>query len=134
MQELIISMMRFSAAMTLFGMQQLQNAVGAAADTQSAVDQFRKALDDMSDTVTQQMDVSKQETLKSMTNAQKDLIGNTFDAMNVRQLDPRELMNTGGDLMRKTSDSLADLVKKATAPMAKAASEPAPGVDALGRH
>lgn len=132
MQELIISVMRFSAAMTLFGMQQLQNAVGAAADTQAAVDQFRKALDEMSDAVTNQMDASKQATLKSMTNAQKDLVGNTFDAMNVRQLDPRELMNTGGDLMRKTSDSLADLVKKATAPMAKSAAEPEPIGQALG--
>ena len=36
--------MRFSAAMTLFGMQQMQNAVGAAADTQAAVSKFREAL------------------------------------------------------------------------------------------
>ncbi|MGH9719780.1 MAG: hypothetical protein ACRD8O_06175 [Bryobacteraceae bacterium] len=115
MQELMVSMMRFSAAMTLFGMQQLQNALGAAADTQATVTKFREALDSMTNAVSSQMDDSKKATLDSMTKVQSDLVDRTWDAMNVQALDPREVINTTGDLMKKTSDSLADLVKKATA-------------------
>ena len=115
MQELIASMMRFSAAMTLFGMQQMQNAVGAAADTQAAVNKFREALDAMSAAVAAQMDESKKATLENMSKVQSDLVDRTFDAMNVQAMDPREMMQTTGDLMRKTTDSLAGMVQKATA-------------------
>ena len=121
MQELIASMMRFSAAMTLFGMQQMQNAVGAAADTQAAVNKFREALDAMSAAVAAQMDESKKATLENMSKVQSDLVDRTFDAMNVQAMDPREMMQTTGDLMRKTTDSLAGMVQKATA---KATPEP----------
>ena len=121
MQELIASMMRFSAAMTLFGMQQMQNAVGAAADTQTAVTKFREALDAMSAAVAAQMDESKKATLENMSKVQSDLVDRTFDAMNVQAMDPREMMQTTGDLMRKTTDSLAGMVQKATA---KSAPEP----------
>jgi hypothetical protein len=99
--------------MTLFGMQQVQNAVGAAVDTQDALTKFSKALNAMSDAVADQMDASKQETLKSMSKVQEDMVTRTFDAMNVQALDPREMMNTTGDVMRKASDSLVEMVKKA---------------------
>ncbi|MEO7653115.1 MAG: hypothetical protein ABIZ80_21870 [Bryobacteraceae bacterium] len=115
MQELIASMMRFSAAMTLFGMQQVQNAVGAAADTQTAVTKFREALDAMSAAVAAQIDESKKSTLENMSKVQSDLVDRTFDAMNVQAMDPREMMQSTGDLMRKTTDSLAGMVHKATA-------------------
>jgi hypothetical protein len=122
-------MLRFSAAMTLFGMQQVQNAVGAAVDTQDALNKLTKALNAMSDAVSNQMDASKQETLKSMSKVQEDLVTRTFDAMNVQAFDPREMMNTTGDLMRKTSDSLVDMVKK-TVPQTSS-SEPKSASEAL---
>ena len=132
MQELITSMMKFSAAMTLFSMQQVQNAVNAAADTQSALTKFREALDKVTDVVTSQIDESKQETLKSMTKVQTDIVDRTFDAMNVDALDPREVMHTTSDLMKKTSDAMGDLVKKAAAATAAASSEPKSAAEALG--
>jgi tRNA A58 N-methylase Trm61 len=131
MQELITSMMKFSAAMTLFSMQQVQNAVNAAADTQSALTKFREALDKVTDAVTSQIDENKQETLRSMTKVQNDIVDRTFDAMNVDSLDPREMMHTTSDLMKKTSDAMGDLVKKAASATA-ASSEPKSAADALG--
>ena len=113
MQELIASMMRFSAAITLFGMQQFQNVVGAAADTQAAMDKFREALDKVTDAVASEMDDAKKATLESVSKVQSDLVGRTFDAMNVQVMDPREVMQTTGDLMRKTTDSLAGIMQKA---------------------
>ncbi len=131
MQELIVSMMRFSAAMTLFGMQQLQNAVSAAADTQSALDKFKDALDAMTDAMAKQMDEAKTSTLDSMTKVQKDIVDRSFDAMNMQAFDPREMMSTTADLMKKTTDSLSDLVNKAMPKSESASSEPQAAAEAL---
>ena len=132
MNDLVASMMKFSTAMTLFSMQQLQNAVTAAADTQSAMTKFREALDAMTGAVTTQMDDSKKATLDSMSKVQKDLMDRTMDAMNVQAFDPREIMQTTGDMMRKTTDAMSDMLKKATSAGEKlAAGEPQAAVEAL---
>ncbi|MFN0164885.1 MAG: hypothetical protein ACKV22_00520 [Bryobacteraceae bacterium] len=128
MQELIVSMMRLSAAMTLFGMQQIQNAVGAAADTHHTLEKFRKALDSMTDAMAKEMDESKTAALDSMTKVQTDIINRTWDAMNVESFDPREMMSTMADLTKKTSDSLADLVVKSES---KSDSEPKAAANAV---
>lgn len=112
MQELIVSMMRFSAAMTLLGMQQIQNAVDAATDTQTTLDKIRQALDSMTDAMAKQMDESRSSTLDSVTKVQNDIVTRTWDAMNVQSFDPREMMTTMADLTKKTTDSIADLVGK----------------------
>ncbi|MBK9166274.1 MAG: hypothetical protein IPM24_02285 [Bryobacterales bacterium] len=131
-QDLMASMMRFSAAMTLFGMQQMQNAVGAAADSQAALTKFREALDSVTNAVSSQMDDSKKATLDSMSKVQNDMVDRTFDAMNVQAFSPTEMMHTGTDLMRRTTDSLAEMVKKATATAAPESSgEPKPAAEAL---
>ena len=132
MQDLINSMMKFTAAMTLFSIQQVQNAVGVAADTQSALGKIREALDAMTNAVTSQMDDTKKATLNKMDEVQKDLVDRTFDAMNLQALDPREMMNTTSDLMKKTSDAMGDLVQKATSAARSASSEPKPAAEALG--
>ncbi|MEX2264137.1 MAG: hypothetical protein WD696_19445 [Bryobacteraceae bacterium] len=112
MQELITSIMRFTTAVTLFGMQQVQNAVGIAADTTGAINRFRAELDKLSDAVEQHIDDSKKATLDSMLRAQVDLVDRGFTAMNMQVLDPREMVQTTTDLMRKTTDSLVDMMKK----------------------
>ena len=112
MQDLINSIVRFSAAMTLFSMQQMQNAVGAATDTNQGLGKFRDALDAITDAVTSQLDENKKPTLNSMSNLGHDIVDRTWDAMNVSALDPREVLDTTSDLMKKTSESLADLMKK----------------------
>ena len=113
MQDLINSIVRFSAAMTLFSMQQMQNAVGAAADTQAAFDKFRDALDAVTDAITSQLDENKKPTLDSMAHLGNDIVDRTWDTMNVSAMDPREVLKTTSDMMKKTSDSLPEMMKKA---------------------
>ncbi len=115
MQDVIASMMRFTTAVTLFGMQQVQNAVVFASDSQTAMNKFKDALDSLTDVVTKQFDSAKTATLESMLKAQKEMVDRGMSAMNVQALDPREMMQTTTDLMRKTTESFADMVKKATA-------------------
>jgi len=112
MQDLINSIVRFSAAMTLFSMQQMQNAVGAAADTQAALGKFKDALDSITNAITSQLDDAKKPTLDSMANLGSDIVDRTWDTMNVGAMDPRQVLQTTGDLMKKTSESLAGMMKK----------------------
>jgi len=130
MQEMINSMMRFSAAMTMFGMQQIQNAAELAVDSQSAIKKFRENLDAVTDALIAQLDESSKPALKSMTNLGSDLVDRTMTAVNVSALDPRELVHTTEDLMRKTTDSLADMMKKKSA----SNGDPQPAAEALSHR
>ncbi len=114
MQSLIVSMMRFSAAVTLFGMEQLQssfNVVEGEEDLSKAMDRFEEALDSMTDALVKKIDDKKKDTLKSVTRMSEDVVGRTMDGMNV--MDPREVLRATNDLLKKTTDATADWVTKA---------------------
>jgi hypothetical protein len=134
MQDLMNSMVRFSAAITLFGMQQLQNAAELAVDSQTALKKFRENLDAVTNALIAQLDENSKPALNSMTNLGSDLVDRTMAAVNVSALDPRELMHTTEDLMRKTTDSLADMIKKKPATDGKSAGEPRPAAEALSHR
>ena len=112
MEKLIVSMMRFSTAVTLLGLEQLENAMkmGGGEDMSKAMDKFRATLDSFTDTVTQELDHKKQKTLKSMSHMSEEAVHRAVEGLNV--VDPRELLRNTSDLMRKASDSVADLVAK----------------------
>src|SRR2546427_13207230 len=67
LRELTSSMIRFSNAVTLFSMQQMQNALGAVTDSQALINRFCGALDAISNTLSTQIDAAKKSTLDSMT-------------------------------------------------------------------
>ena len=133
LRELTSSMIRFTNAVTLFSMQQMQNALGAVTDSQAVINRFCSALDAISNTLSTQIDASKKSTLDSMTRTGSEMVDRTMDAMNVQALNPREIMDTTADVMRKTTDSMADIVRKATTPAPHGHSgEPESAADALG--
>jgi hypothetical protein len=136
LRELTSSMIRFTNAVTLFSMQQMQNALGAVTDSQAVINRFCGALDAISNTLSTQIDSSKKSTLDSMTRTGSEMVDRTMDAMNVPALNPREMLDTTADVMRKTTDSMADLVRRATTPVSHgghhAAGEPEAAADALG--
>jgi len=130
-------MIRFSNAMTMFGIQQMQNAFGVVTDSQSVINRFVNALDSISNSLSSQIDDSKRSTMDSMTRTSSDIVDRTFDAMNVQALDPRGMMDTTADLMRKTTDSMADMMRRTTSSMSSGAQsgsnsgEPEPAADVL---
>jgi len=131
-------MIRFTNAVTLFSMQQMQNAIGAVTDSQQVINRFCSALDAISNTLSTQIDASKKSTLDSMSKTGSEMVDRTMDAMNVQALDPREIMDTTADVMRKTSDGMADIVRRATGTSSKhhhgeSAGEPESAADALGK-
>src|SRR5438477_11868376 len=133
LRELTSSMIRFTNAVTLFSMQQMQNALGAVTDSQAVINRFCGALDAISNTLSTQIDASKKSTLDSMSRTGTEMVDRTMDAMNVQALNPKEVMDTTADLMRKTSDSMADMVRRtSSAASGGSSSEPEPAADALG--
>ena len=103
MRELITSMMRFSGAVTMFGVEQVQNAMGAPADTRAAISRMCATLDSMADSLVSRMDDSKRAAFKSMSKAQADAVSRTFGAVN---------LDLPGEFMEKTSQSLSGLVSR----------------------
>ena len=135
LRELTSSMIRFTNAVTLFSMQQMQNALGAVTDSQAVINRFCGALDAISNTLSTQIDATKKSTLDSMSRTGTEMVERTIDAMNVQALNPKDVLNTTADLMRKTSDSMADVVRQATSPATHGSSaEPESAAEALGRH
>src|SRR5258708_3250179 len=130
LRELTSSMIRFTNAVTLFSMQQMQNALGAVTDSQAVINRFCSALDAISNTLSTQIDATKKSTLDSMTKTGSEMVDRTMDAMNVQALNPKEVMDTTADLMRKTSDSMADMVRRTAA--ATGSTEPESAAEALG--
>src|SRR5713226_10526317 len=122
LRELTSSMIRFTNAVTLFSMQQMQNALGAVTDSQEVINRFCGALDAISNTLSTQIDSSKKSTLDSITRTGSEMVDRTMDAMNVPALNPREMLDTTADVMRKTTDSMADIVRRATTPVAHSGS------------
>jgi hypothetical protein len=133
LRELTASMIRFTNAVTLFSMQQMQNALGAVTDSQAVINRFCGALDAISHTLSTQIDSTKKSTLDSMTRTGSEMVDRTMDAMNVQALHPKEMMDTTADLMRKTSESMSDMVRRtASAAHSASSAEPESAAEALG--
>ena len=123
MQNLIISMMRFSAAVTLFGMEQLQNTLNAVEGDEEfskTTDRFEEALDSLTEALKNRIDDKKKDTLKSITKMSEDVVNRTFDGMSA--IDPRDIMKATNDLIQRTSDTTAEWVSKAADKMTESKS------------
>jgi hypothetical protein len=106
MRELISSLMRFSGAVTLFSIEQIQNAVGAPADTRAAIARMIETLDSMSESLISKIDEPKRAVHESMSKAQSEVVGRSFNAVN---------LNAPDELMKRTSASLSRAVTRSAA-------------------
>jgi hypothetical protein len=100
LRELTSSMIRFTNAVTLFSVQQMQNALGAVTDSRAVINRFCEALDNISNTLADQIDPSKQSTLKSINNAEVDAAKKAFHA--AETVNPKEWMDKGIDSWEHT--------------------------------
>ena len=65
LRDLTRSMIRFTNAVTLFSIQQMQSALGTVTDSQALINRFCDALDAIANTLSTQTDASKKSTLGS---------------------------------------------------------------------
>jgi len=130
MQKLIVSFMRLSSAMTLFGMEQMQSAAGTVSgntDISKAIDKLVDSIDSVTDRLADEVDASKRETLSTITRISADAVDRTWRGMNMGLMDPNEAMRATSDLLKKTSDSVSDWMKTNDVD----AEEPKPAAEAL---
>lgn len=121
MTNLVVSMLRFSAAFTLYGVEQLENSLKVAEGgdkANQAIEGFGKTLNAVTDVLIRDMDQKKRETLESVSRASEDMVHRTMEGAEI--LDPREVMKVSTDLLQKTSDVTAKWVGKAASAMEKA--------------
>ena len=127
-RELSTSLIRFSNALAMFGMQQMQNAMGAITDSQAMLTRVCQTLDSLSDSLSHQIDASKKSTLDSITRTGTEMVDRTIEVMNVQALDARGVMDTTAEFVRKTTDTVAEMIRK---PAANGAAEPQNAADVL---
>src|SRR3990172_7658173 len=121
MTNLAVSMLRFSAALTLYSVEQLEhslNVVEGGADLSKTLQGFELTLDSLSEVLMREMDEKKKETLQPVSKASRDMVGRTMEGMEI--MDPREIIKASSDLLQKTSDVTARWVSKAAEAMEKA--------------
>ena len=99
MQETLNSLVRLSAAITVFGVQQVQTAVGTA-DTKESVDKLRGVIDGVAAAVSAKIDESQLPAFSSLSNLSREVVDRTWE-------------NTTG-LVKTTSDWLYEIVKANT--------------------
>jgi len=121
MTNLVVSMVRFSAAMTLYGVEQLEHSLSlleGGTDLSKAIQGMEKTLNSLSEVLMREMDEKKKDTLDSMSKASKEMVDRTLEGMEI--MNPREVLKASGDLLQKTSDVTAKWVSKAAEAMEKA--------------
>ncbi|MFZ0427938.1 MAG: hypothetical protein WAO20_07460 [Acidobacteriota bacterium] len=134
MDKFLVSMMRFSTAMTLFGIEQLQGAVssvGSGEDLTAPLSRLQQAMDTFSDAVMKQVDENKQETLETVTRVSQDTLHRTFSGMSPSMVDPREMVRVTTDMMKKTSDTVVHWMEGENAEK-DSSGDAQPASDALG--
>ena len=121
MTNLIVSMLRFSAAMTLYSVEQLEQSmsvVEGGKDLGKTVNGFGKTLDSLTDVLIKDMDHKKKETLDSVSRASHEMVSRTMEGMDM--MDPRQVLKASSDLLQKTTDVTAKWVSKAAEAVEKA--------------
>ncbi|MEJ2078681.1 MAG: hypothetical protein P8020_17485 [Acidobacteriota bacterium] len=134
MDKFLVSMMRFSTAMTLFGLEQLQGAmssIGSGEDLTAPLARFQEAMDTFSDAVMKQIDDKKKETIENVTRVSEDTLHRTFSGMTPAMVDPREMVRVTTDMMKKTSDTVVHWMQTEGAGKEES-DEAQPASDALG--
>jgi len=124
MVELLNSMVRLSAAVTVFGMQEVQSAVGTVNPTES-VDKLREMIDSLTTAVSSKIDESKRPTLESISNLGKNVVDQTAgrtmeilnDKLNVPSMLPKDIVQSTTDAVKSTSDWLGGIVKPVAGPL-----------------
>jgi len=114
MQGLVVSMLRFSAAVALYGIEQIQTTLDVTQSGQDffkILDKFEGALDSLTETLVDNLDKGKRDTLKSFTEVAEGLVSRSFDGMTM--IDPREMLRATNDLIQRSSGAFTDWVSRA---------------------
>ena len=110
MNDLFNSMVRLSAAMTVFSMQQLQTAVGSA-DTKESIDKLREVIDSMADALSSKIEASRKPAFDKLANLPDDMMNRSWES-------PRDVVQNTSDMMKSASEWIIGSSKSSSEPKA----------------
>ena len=113
MSNLISSITRFSTAMTLFTVDQLERSVKIVSNGDSmsqAVEGFEKTLNSLTDVLAVKMDKKKKSTLQSVSNMAQETVKRTLGG--VEEVAAPEAFKGTTELVEKTRDMAAEWIGK----------------------
>lgn len=129
MQGLIVSMMRLSTAMTLYGYEQLQSSMEFVRGEQKlndGLDRLQGAIDSLSEVLVDHLGDRERETLNSVTSMAKDVVKRFSGGL--RFMDPRETIKAATSIIERSSHALVGGGDKTTSIEVE---EPKPAADVL---
>ncbi|MBI2820369.1 MAG: hypothetical protein HYX73_10350 [Acidobacteria bacterium] len=125
MTNMIVSMLRLSAAMTLYSVEQMEksiNVMEGGTELGKTIEGVEKTLNSLTEVLMREMDEKKKETLESVSKASEDMVSRSMEGLEF--MDPRQVLKASSDLLQKTSDATAKWVSKAAEAVEKATEAP----------
>ena len=129
MQRLIVSMMRFSTAMTLYGFERLQSSmklVQSEQERNQEFDRMQSAIDSLSNVLVDNLGDRNKETLSSITSMAKNAAQRFPKDLSF--MDPRETIKAATRMIERSTESLAGRAGNAASIEEE---EPKPAADIL---
>ena len=129
MRRLIVSMMRFSTAVTLFGYEQVQSSlemVRGKQELNDGLDRLQSAIDSLSDALVGHLGDGQRESLESITSMAEEGVKRILG--DGRFLDPREIIKATADVIRQSSEAVVGRITNAATIEGE---EPKPAADVL---
>ncbi|HWP84971.1 MAG TPA: hypothetical protein VNN17_07270 [Terriglobia bacterium] len=121
MTNLIVSMLRLSAAMTLYSVEQMEksiNLIEGGSEVTKTMESLEKTLDSLSNVLMRELDEKKKDTLRSVSKASEDMVHRAMEGIEL--VDPREVMKASSELLQKSSEVTSKWVSKAAEAVEKA--------------
>jgi hypothetical protein len=109
MQELLNSLVRFSAAVTVLGMQEVKNAAGlVSAKPSESLEKLKSTVDRLTDAVSSHIEDSAKPSVDNIAGMPHDFYARS-EALG------RDVLQNTSDLVKNTTDWLASKTKSTTA-------------------
>jgi hypothetical protein len=104
-QNLLVSTVRLSAALTLYGLEQLQNVAYARKgrrDLSTTAERFVTTLDSLSDSLVDGMDETKKDALISLSTVARYMIRKSLESLSAA-------LETANDLFKRASEPISSV-------------------------
>lgn len=109
MRELAKSAIGFSLAMSLFGMDQIRNALKKHNEGERREDSIKSDLDSITETTGQHLSERTQRVFDAGDQFQREIIDLLVDAFRSDDLKPRRMADLAADVAEKSAEALRDV-------------------------
>jgi hypothetical protein len=103
MQEFIGAMVRFSTALTIYGIQQVRHGVNELVTTPMNLERVREAMDSATNSIRSKIDDSQKTTFNSVTTFSEDVLAKTCEKVRENVPDASLLLRNTGDMLRRSA-------------------------------